>query len=101
MTAAPSIFLGSSQILAQGVSLVVGFHLHYFSAPSGHFLQKELSQIFAPIPGGGHGTTFDWTIFPQLSQLYRVDQFMQKIRQLKFTTARLKATTQLREGRLR
>jgi hypothetical protein len=36
------------------VSLRFSFRLHYFSAPSEHFLPKELSQIFAPIPGGSH-----------------------------------------------
>jgi hypothetical protein len=51
-----SILFGSSQILAQGVSLGLSFHLHYFSAPPEHFLEKELSEIFAPIPGGGHAT---------------------------------------------
>jgi hypothetical protein len=54
MTDAPSILLGSSQILAQEVSLIVSFHLHYFSSPSDHVLPKELSQHFVPIPGAGH-----------------------------------------------
>jgi hypothetical protein len=39
------------------VSLLFSFHLHYFSAPSEHFLPKELSQIFTPIPGAPHGTS--------------------------------------------
>jgi hypothetical protein len=30
--------------------------MHNFSAPSEQFLRKEISQIFAPIPGGGHPT---------------------------------------------
>jgi hypothetical protein len=34
----------------------VSFHLHHFSAPAEHFLGKELSEVFAQIPGGGHGT---------------------------------------------
>jgi hypothetical protein len=34
----------------------VNFILQYFLAPSEHFVPKELSQMFAPIPGGGHGT---------------------------------------------
>jgi hypothetical protein len=40
-----------------GVS--VSFHLHYFSAPAEQFLRKELSQNFAPIPGGEQGTIFN------------------------------------------
>jgi hypothetical protein len=32
------------------------FHLRYFSAPYDYFMKKELSQNFAPIPGGPHGT---------------------------------------------
>jgi hypothetical protein len=35
----------------QPVSLSVSFHLHNFSAPTEHFLPKELSQNFTPIPG--------------------------------------------------
>jgi hypothetical protein len=58
MTAAPSILLGSSQILAQEVSLIVSFHLHYFSA---------VSQNLVPIPGGGHAT-------------FRVELFMPTVR---------------------
>jgi hypothetical protein len=30
--------------------------LHFFLSPPKHFLPKELSQVFAPIPGGPHGT---------------------------------------------
>jgi hypothetical protein len=38
---------------AQGhVSLLLSFYLHYFSAPSEQFQPKQLSQIFALIPGG-------------------------------------------------
>jgi hypothetical protein len=33
------------------------------------FFAKELSQIFAPIPGGEHGTTFDWMVLPRLPLL--------------------------------
>jgi hypothetical protein len=55
--AVPSILLRWTHHLAQGVRLSVSFHLHYFSAPAEHLLRKELSEIFAPIPGGGHGTT--------------------------------------------
>jgi hypothetical protein len=44
--------LGST---AQGyVSLLFSFHLYYFSDLSEYILPNELSQIFAPIPGGGH-----------------------------------------------
>jgi hypothetical protein len=59
MTATPSILLGLPHILAQNenVSLVVSFHLHYLSSRSVHFPSKELSQIFVPIPGGGHATS--------------------------------------------
>ena len=49
--------LRSRQNLVQLVSMHIGFNLHYFSSPSDHFLPKELSQIFAPIPGGGHATS--------------------------------------------
>ena len=35
------------------------------AAPPAHFLRKELSQIFAPIPGGmGHATTFNSAYLP-------------------------------------
>jgi hypothetical protein len=40
----------------QDVSLFLSFHLHYFLCPPGR-LPKELSEIFAPIPGGGHATS--------------------------------------------
>jgi hypothetical protein len=59
MATALLILLGSSVILAQRVRLRVGFHLHYSSALSEHFLPKELSQIFAPIPGAPHGTLWN------------------------------------------
>jgi hypothetical protein len=42
--------------LVQKGEVSIGFDLHYVSAPPEHFLSKELSQIFAPIPGGGHAT---------------------------------------------
>jgi hypothetical protein len=35
------------------VSLSVSFYLYYFLSSSEHFLLNELSQFFAPIPGGG------------------------------------------------
>jgi hypothetical protein len=38
------------------VGLLLSFRLRYFLCPFEHFLEKELSQIFAPIPGGGHVT---------------------------------------------
>jgi hypothetical protein len=56
MTTAPSYLLGSSLNMVQNVSLGVSFCLHYFSASSEYFLPKELSQNFAPIPGGEHAT---------------------------------------------
>jgi hypothetical protein len=56
MTTALSILLDSSLLLAQRVRLRVGFHLHYFLAPSEHVLEKELSEISTPIPGASHGT---------------------------------------------
>jgi hypothetical protein len=37
------------------VSLGITFHTHYLLALSERFWPKELSQIFAPIPGGPHG----------------------------------------------
>jgi hypothetical protein len=40
-----------------GGQVSVSFLLHYFSAPSEHFLPKELSQNFARIPGAGHATS--------------------------------------------
>jgi hypothetical protein len=43
--------------LVQSYGVRLSFHLHYFSPPSEHFLPKEISQIFAPIPGGGHATS--------------------------------------------
>jgi hypothetical protein len=57
MSSTPSIWLGLRQNLVQTVSLGLRFHLHYFSAPSELFLRKELSQIFALIPGGPHATS--------------------------------------------
>jgi hypothetical protein len=39
-----------------GGEVSVSFRLHYFSSPPEQFLRKELSQIFALIPGGGHAT---------------------------------------------
>jgi hypothetical protein len=65
MATAHSISLGPSQLLAQGVSLIFGFDLHYFLVPSEHSFAKELSQILAPIPGGPHATNFDWTLLPR------------------------------------
>jgi hypothetical protein len=54
---APSILLGLGATIQGSVSLRFSFLLHYFSAPSEHFLRKGLSQSFALIPGGGHGTS--------------------------------------------
>jgi hypothetical protein len=56
---APSIPLGLQRNLAQLASVRASFPFHCFVAPSEHFLRKELSQIFAPIPGGGHATFFN------------------------------------------
>jgi hypothetical protein len=55
-TTAPSILLGFGSTIQGAVSLLFSFLLHYFSAPFEHFLRKELSQIFALIPGGPHAT---------------------------------------------
>jgi hypothetical protein len=33
--------------------------LHYFLAPSEHFLPKELTPFLTPISGAPHGTTFE------------------------------------------
>jgi hypothetical protein len=33
------------------------FYLHFFSAPSKHFLQKELINSKIQLPGGPHGTS--------------------------------------------
>jgi hypothetical protein len=41
----------------QKAGVSVSFLLRYLLAPSEHFLPKELSQIFGPIPGGGHATS--------------------------------------------
>jgi hypothetical protein len=54
--AALSFLLGTGCTLQANVSLLLSFRLDYFLALSEHFLQKELSQIFAPISGGGHAT---------------------------------------------
>jgi hypothetical protein len=53
---APSILLGLQQNLTQFGEVGISFLLYYFSALSEHFLPKEISQIFAPIPGGPHVT---------------------------------------------
>jgi hypothetical protein len=55
-TTAPSMLLGLGSTKKDNVSLLFSFHLNYFLVPSEHFLQKELSQNFALIPGGPHGT---------------------------------------------
>jgi hypothetical protein len=52
-----SKMIGCGSSVQAEVSLLLSFYLHYFSAPSEHFLPKELSQIFAPIPGGPHATS--------------------------------------------
>jgi hypothetical protein len=52
-----SILLHLRLNLDQYGQVNVSFLLHYFLAPAEHFLPKELSQIFAPIPGGGHATS--------------------------------------------
>jgi hypothetical protein len=54
------------QNMAHSNKVSFSFHLHYFSALSERFLPKELPQVFAPIPGGGHATS-------------RVEQFMPKM----------------------
>jgi hypothetical protein len=61
-TIASTILFGMGSTLQVSVSLRFSFFLHYFSAPPEHFLPKVLSQNFALIPGGSHGTTFDWTM---------------------------------------
>jgi hypothetical protein len=48
-----STLLGLGAIIQGSVSLLFSFLSHYFAALSEHFLRKELSQIFAPISGGG------------------------------------------------
>jgi hypothetical protein len=53
---AQSMSLGLDSTIQGYVSLLLSIHLHYFSALSEHILPKELSQSFAPIPGGAHGT---------------------------------------------
>jgi hypothetical protein len=63
---APSILLGLGSTLQDSVSLLFSFLPHHCSAPSEHFLRKGLSQIFAPIPGGEHGTVFEWPLHAQL-----------------------------------
>jgi hypothetical protein len=50
---ASSILDGLPRNMVQAVSLDIRFHLHHFSILSKNFLPKELSQIFAQIPGGG------------------------------------------------
>jgi hypothetical protein len=70
------------QNLVQRVSLGVGSHLHYFPAPSEHFLPKGLSESFAPIPGGGHAT-------------YRAELFMPVVPMWRSTTANSRATLPL------
>jgi hypothetical protein len=50
------IFSDCNTNWAQYYGVSFSFHLHYFSALSEKFLRKELSQFFAPIPGGAHGT---------------------------------------------
>jgi hypothetical protein len=42
----------SCKVFKRAVSLIFSFYSHYFGAPSEHFLRKELSQIFVPIPDG-------------------------------------------------
>jgi hypothetical protein len=53
-TAALAMSLGLGSTTQGYVSPFLIFDLHYLSSPSEHFLQKELSQLFAPIPGAGH-----------------------------------------------
>jgi hypothetical protein len=55
----------------QKYSVSVSFLLHYFSAPSEQFLPKELSQIFAPIPGARHATTTAEHIMPVMVPIWR------------------------------
>jgi hypothetical protein len=77
--AARSISLGFGSTTQGYVSLFFSFNLHYLSVPSEKFRRKELSQIFALIPGGGHAT-------------YRAELFMPIMPMWISTTARLKAT---------
>jgi hypothetical protein len=59
------MLLGFGSTIQGAVSLLFSFVSHYFSAPFEHFLRKELSQIFALIPGASHGTTFDTPLLVQ------------------------------------
>jgi hypothetical protein len=53
---APSILLGLGSTIQGSVSLLFSFLSHYFQLHPSLFL-KELSQFFAPIPGGPHATS--------------------------------------------
>jgi hypothetical protein len=74
-TAVPTILLGMGSTKQSWVSLLFRFHLHYYSALSKHFLPKELSQIFALIPGAGHATVFEWSLHAQLCFDFRETWF--------------------------
>jgi hypothetical protein len=64
-TTAPVILLGMGSTKQGWVSLLFHLHLQYFSTLSEHFLPKGLSQIFAPIPGGPHGTIYNAPLLVQ------------------------------------
>jgi hypothetical protein len=51
---------------AQAVRLSASLHLHYVSALSEHLLRTELSQIFSPILGAPHGTSFERPQLPPI-----------------------------------
>jgi hypothetical protein len=52
MTAAPLISLGSSQILAQGVSLAISFHLHYFFCEKNSNFRSNSQRATCNLQGG-------------------------------------------------
>jgi hypothetical protein len=66
---APSIRLGLGSTIQGPVSLLFSFLSHYpgtwvLCSSIRSFSAKRISQNFAPIPGGGHATIFDWMVLP-------------------------------------
>jgi hypothetical protein len=59
------------QNLVQKGEVSVSFLLHYFLAPFKHFLSKELSQIFAPTPGGGYAASRAVLFMPLVPFIWR------------------------------
>jgi hypothetical protein len=51
--------LGLGRNLVQPVRLVVSFRLHYFSAPSDHFYQKNYLKFSLEFPAGHMQLYFD------------------------------------------